>query len=150
MSIWSLSKRLIRAAREQGRSFWADLEAEWREVEPHWQKLKQQLQRHRRQLRRQLAFEIRRWLEEDLGIPWTQWRSALWRDPEIERAYQILNLPYGTEMAIVKQRWLTLLKQHHPDRHMSSPQKQAIATHTSQMLTAAYHQIAKAFDDGRI
>ena len=71
------------------------------------------------------------------------------RDPELEWAYQTLELPYGADLELVKQRWIQLLKLYHPDRYASATSRELeLATRKSQELTAAYHKIQRAYTEG--
>lgn len=148
MGLFDLGKRLWDITREEGQNLWEKVEPEFQDFDPRWDKVKDELRSRGHSFRYQLRAEMRKWLEEELRYQEAQWRSLLGNDPELERAYQVLQLPYGTAQADVKQQWRSLLKETHPDLHMHDPTEHALATQRSQKLTAAYHQIIKAFDEG--
>ncbi len=56
-------------------------------------------------------------------------------------AYRTLGLEYGAPFAEVKTAYKRLLKQHHPDKHGSSPETQKNATETSSRINDAYRII---------
>lgn len=150
MGILDLGRKIYRTARKQGKSLLQDFEHEWEQVAPHWENVKRDMRNRGAQLRNQVSNDVLNWLEKELQVSMRGWRVLLGQDPDLETAYRTLDLPYGTSLQEVKLQWRKLLKQYHPDRHMSTPQQQAIATQKSQNLTAAYHQIAKAFQDHRL
>ncbi|TNE43868.1 MAG: J domain-containing protein [Deltaproteobacteria bacterium] len=150
MNVLRLGRRIYRAARQQSSLLWEEVEREWEHISPHLRNVRDEMRDRGSRLRTQVSNEVLRWLEEELRMSMGQWRILLGQDPELETAYQTLGLPYGTELQEVKEKWRDLLKEHHPDRHMDTPQQQADATHTSQRLTAAYHRIAKAFKEHRL
>lgn len=150
MNVLRLGRRIYRAARQQSSLLWEEVEREWEHIAPHLRNVRDEMRDRGTRLRTQVSNEVLRWLEEELRMSMGQWRILLGQDPELENAYKTLGLPYGTELQEVKEKWRDLLKEHHPDRHMGTPQRQADATHTSQHLTAAYHRIAKAFQEHQL
>lgn len=150
MGLFDLGKRLWDITKDQGTNFWQEVSPELQTLNPQWDKIKADAQQRGDIYRAQLQHVFRRWLEEELQQQQVQWQSLFGHDPELERAYQLLGLPYGTELATVKQQWRNMLKESHPDLHMHDPQAHEVATLRSQNLTAAYHQISKAFDEGRL
>jgi hypothetical protein len=56
-------------------------------------------------------------------------------------AYRTLGLEYGAPFPEVKTAYKRLLKQHHPDKHGSSPESQRNATETSARINDAYRVI---------
>jgi DnaJ-domain-containing protein 1 len=150
MNLLSLGKKLWQTARKQGHFLRENVESELKQMAPYWENIKRELRTRTQQFGYQFSYEVRQWLEKELGIPMSQWQSLLGRDTELERAYHTLKLPYGADLAEVKRQWRELLKACHPDRNMQNPQDEAQATHQSQILTAAYHKITKAFEQKRI
>ncbi len=150
MNIFELGRRILDTAKQQRKSLWEDFEHEWEQVAPHWENVKRGIRTRGTLLRNQVSNEVINWLEQELRVSMKGWRVLLGQDPDLETAYRMLEMPYGSELKAVKQQWRELLKQYHPDRNMSTPQQQAIATQKSQHLTAAYHQIAKAFREHRL
>jgi DnaJ-domain-containing protein 1 len=150
MGLFDLGKRLWDITREQGKILWDEVSPEIGEGNPQWDSIKSELRNRGYDLRRQMQAEMRFWLEEELRRQQIQWQSLLGQDPELEKAYALLGLPYGTEMNTVKQTWRNMLKESHPDLHMQNPEAHTRATQRSQSLTAAYHQISKAFEEGRL
>ncbi len=63
-------------------------------------------------------------------------------------AYATLGLPFGASFAEVKAAYKRLLKEHHPDKHGSSPERQKNATETSARINDAYRIIETWRDTG--
>jgi hypothetical protein len=63
-------------------------------------------------------------------------------------AYKTLGLPFGASFAEVKAAYKRLLKEHHPDKHGSSPENQKNATETSARINDAYSVIETWRDTG--
>lgn len=63
-------------------------------------------------------------------------------------AYKTLNLPFGASFTEVKTAYKRLLKEHHPDKHGSSPESQRRATETSARINDAYRIIETWRDTG--
>ena len=62
---------------------------------------------------------------------------------ELRLAYAALEVPYGADFATVRKSYRILMRKYHPDRNMSSPEKQKAATELAQKLTLAYKLIEK-------
>ncbi|HAA55869.1 MAG TPA: hypothetical protein DCE42_13990 [Myxococcales bacterium] len=150
MSFADLGKRILRSAQEHGKAFLGDLERDLRRDTPDWTQARKDLRSHLGGLRQDLEGELRVWLEEQMRQQGGSWQTLWGPDPEVERSYKLLGLPYGTGIDKVKDRWRDLLKDSHPDRFMSDPKAYDQATRTTQHLTAAYHSIVKANEEGRI
>ncbi len=80
--------------------------------------------------------------EETAGA---QAEGSLPYSDELARCYALLDLPFGVPLAQVTRRWKTYLKQCHPDRYATEPDKVAAATELTQMLTKAYETIKAAW-----
>jgi len=65
-------------------------------------------------------------------------------------AYKTLGLPFGASFTEVKTSYKRLLKEHHPDRHGSSPERQKQATETSARINDAYRIIETWRDTGTL
>lgn len=65
-------------------------------------------------------------------------------------AYKTLGLPFGASFAEVKTAYKRLLKEHHPDRHGSSPEAQRKATETSARINDAMRVIETWRDTGSL
>jgi hypothetical protein len=65
-------------------------------------------------------------------------------------AYKTLGLPFGASFAEVKTAYKRLLKEHHPDKHGSSPESQKNATETSTRINDAYRIIETWRDTGTL
>lgn len=65
-------------------------------------------------------------------------------------AYRTLGLPYGASFAEVKTAYKRLLKEHHPDRHGSSPEAQRKATETAARINDAMRAIETWRDTGSL
>lgn len=148
MSLADLGKRIWHVTQEHGKAILQDVEKNLRKDKPRWERMRGDLKYHSGRLRSELGQEFRHWLEDELKKQGASLHSLWGHDPELERSYQLLGLPYGTGLEQVKQRWRALLKENHPDRYMSDPQAYAQATETTQHLTAAYHHIQKAKEQG--
>jgi len=150
MGLSDLGKEIWRAARKNGKALWEELGDEVRYTSPEWDKIKSTFKKHGRQFSGGLGQAVKDWIEQESQRQGFSIPLLFGRDPKVERSYRLLSLPYGTEMEIVKQRWRDLLKESHPDRHMKDPKAYARATEKTQVLTSAYHSIAKAFEEGRV
>lgn len=64
--------------------------------------------------------------------------------------YKILGLRYGVPFAEVKAAYKRLLKEHHPDRHGDSPERQKRATETAARINDAYQRIETWVTDGKL
>ena len=60
---------------------------------------------------------------------------------EIAKFYEALDLPYGASMDLVTKKWKDMLKQCHPDRYATRPEKIPDATKLTQLLTQAHDKI---------
>jgi len=147
MGLSSLGKLFFETAKQHGKAFWQDLNKDVQKETPSWDKVRSDINHHGHQFKQDFAYEFQRWLEKELR----QNRNlrSLWNDnTEVEAAYRLLGVSYGADMETVKQRWRDLLKETHPDRFMSNPTAYAKATEKTQRLTAAYHCISKAKEEG--
>jgi hypothetical protein len=68
--------------------------------------------------------------------------------PKLAAAYKTLGMPYGASFTEVKTAYKRLLKEHHPDRNGSSPERQKQATETSARINDAYRIIETWRDTG--
>ena len=71
--------------------------------------------------------------------------SPLPRSAELMDAYRVLDLPFGTPLAAVNDRWKTYLKRCHPDRFHNDPKRLADATELTRQLNAAHDRIEVAW-----
>lgn len=69
------------------------------------------------------------------------WRSG--QDPELARYYANLEVPYGADLATVRQAWKKLLRKYHPDLHARDPEKRRLATELTKGLNHAYAELEK-------
>ena len=58
-------------------------------------------------------------------------------DP-LAKYYANLEIPVGSDQAIMKNAWKKQLKKYHPDLHCSDPEKQKIAENLTRQLNEAY------------
>lgn len=70
--------------------------------------------------------------------------------PKLSMAYKVLGLPPNAPFDQVKKTYKHLLKQHHPDRHGSTPDGQKKATETSARINDAYRIIETWHETGAI
>ena len=71
--------------------------------------------------------------------------SPLPHSAELADAYRVLDLPFGTPLAAVSDRWKTYLKRCHPDRFHNDPKRLADATELTRQLNAAHDRIEAAW-----
>lgn len=69
--------------------------------------------------------------------------GGLGRDPEVARAYKMLDLQYGAPIGEVKSAYRKLMRKYHPDLHNQSPKKQKAATELTMKVTQAYNVLEK-------
>jgi len=69
-------------------------------------------------------------------------------DPEQDRKrwYRTLELEPGADLAEVRRAYRRLLKQYHPDRFATDPEKQQAATEVTRRLTEAYNGLTRYLD----
>lgn len=58
---------------------------------------------------------------------------------EVRRAYARLEVPFGSDLEVVRRSYRQLMRRYHPDRHASDPQRERVATEISQKLTVSYN-----------
>jgi DnaJ-domain-containing protein 1 len=150
MSLRDLGKKIFQAAQKHGQILWDEMGKDLDNPDRWWEKVKSEFRVQGNLFLKDLGEEMRAWLIEEGRRQGVSWSNLIGRDPRVEEAYRLLELPYGTPMDDVKHRFRDLLKLHHPDRFMADPNQYKLATRTSQSFTEAYHQIQKAFDEGRI
>ena len=63
------------------------------------------------------------------------------RDPRLAGLYANLEVPYGSDLDLVRQSWRRLVKKYHPDRHGSDPERRRVATELTAELTRAYREL---------
>jgi len=68
----------------------------------------------------------------------TNFNTQNTQDPIEKEYYQALDLPYGASFEEVKAAYKRLIKQYHPDKFQSDPQKQKNAIELTQKLNIAY------------
>lgn len=72
-------------------------------------------------------------------------RAAPAQDPELKKAFDVFDLPYGAPWDEVNTAHKKLLMKFHPDRHYQTPQSQREATQISQMINEAYQKLKKHY-----
>ena len=65
-------------------------------------------------------------------------------DP-LAKYYANLEIPVGSDQAIIKNAWKKQLKKYHPDLHCSDPEKQKIAENLTRQLNEAYRILSSEF-----
>lgn len=70
------------------------------------------------------------------------------RDPELEKHFARLELPYGSGSDEARKAWRNLLKKYHPDKHSDDPDQYRVATELTAELTRSYQEIVRAYDEG--
>lgn len=70
--------------------------------------------------------------------------------PRLVAAYSTLGLSYGATFEQTKAAYKRLLKEHHPDKHGSSPEAQKKATETSARINDAFRLIEAWRDTGTL
>ncbi len=68
------------------------------------------------------------------------------QDPELARYYANLELPYGADIAAVREARRRLLKRYHPDLHSADPEKKRTATQLAQGLNRAHDELLSRLD----
>ena len=63
------------------------------------------------------------------------------RDPRLAGLYANLEVPYGSDLNLVRQSWRRLVKKYHPDRHGSDPERRRVATELTAELTREYREL---------
>lgn len=82
-----------------------------------------------------------------------QYTSSLHKktvDPVLAEYYANLEVPYGSDMELVRASWKRLLKKYHPDMHSNDIEKKRIATILTQKLNEAYRAVEKAKKEGKV
>jgi DnaJ-domain-containing protein 1 len=65
-------------------------------------------------------------------------------DP-LAKYYANLEIPVGSDQAIIKNAWKKQLKKYHPDLHCSDPEKKMIAENLTRQLNEAYRILSSEF-----
>ncbi len=149
MGLSNLGKIFFETAKQHGKAFLKDVIDDIPRQRPSWEKIRSDLNRHSQKFRQDFAYEFQLWLEKEVREN-RNFRTLFQDNNEIKEAYELLGLSYGADLSVVKQRWRDLLKETHPDRFMGDPVAYQKATERTQKLTAAYHCIMKAKEDGLI
>ena len=71
------------------------------------------------------------------------------RAQQIRQYYANLELEPGAPWSEVKHAYRRLMRQYHPDRHHSDPDKELLANQLSQKLRVAYEELKKELKAGR-
>lgn len=64
-------------------------------------------------------------------------------DARLQRCYNRLEIPVGSDLATVRRAWKEMMKQYHPDRYGNAPEKLETATRLCQELTEAYLELSR-------
>ena len=64
-------------------------------------------------------------------------------NPHIAEWYAVLEIPVGSDLETAQKAWKKLLRQYHPDKHASDPEKAKVAHGVSQQLNQAYDGLKK-------
>ena len=67
-------------------------------------------------------------------------------DPELAGLYSNLEVPYGSNLATVRNARKRLLRKYHPDLHSKDPEKRKIADELTRRLNVAYEQLQKRLE----
>jgi len=83
--------------------------------------------------------------EEESGSTGTTSRTSSHRPPDarLQRCYNRLEIPVGSDLATVRHAWKQMMMMYHPDRHGKDPEKLATATRLCQELTEAYLELSR-------
>ena len=65
-------------------------------------------------------------------------------DP-LAKYYANLEIPVGSDQAIIKNAWKKQLKKYHPDLHCSDPEKKMTAENLTRQLNEAYRILSSEF-----
>ncbi|HOY67148.1 MAG TPA: J domain-containing protein [Candidatus Ozemobacteraceae bacterium] len=84
------------------------------------------------------------WPDEETG-PGGPAPAGARREPDarLQRCYNRLEIPIGSDLATVRKAWKEMMKRYHPDRHGNDPEKLATATRLCQELTEAYLELSR-------
>ncbi|MDX9898021.1 MAG: DnaJ domain-containing protein [Spirochaetia bacterium] len=77
-------------------------------------------------------------------------RPASGPPAKLLKAYKTLGLAYGSPFEQAKANYKRLLKEHHPDKHGSTPEAQKRATETSARINDAFRIIETWHDTGTL
>lgn len=66
---------------------------------------------------------------------------ATGQDPELARYYANLEVPYGSDLDTIEKAWKRLMRQYHPDRHATDPERQRIANELTGQLNHAFGEL---------
>ncbi len=64
-------------------------------------------------------------------------------DRELAGYYANLEVPYGSDLATVKEAWKRLMRKYHPDLHSSDSARLTTATELVKKLNHAYEELAR-------
>ena len=66
-------------------------------------------------------------------------------DSQLAGYYANLEIPFGSDLEIVRRAWKRQLKKYHPDLHAKNQEKRQLANELTAELTRAYREIERAF-----
>lgn len=64
-------------------------------------------------------------------------------DARLQRCYNRLEIPAGSDLAAVRRAWKEMMMRYHPDRYGNEPEKIETATRLCQELTEAYLELSR-------
>lgn len=64
-------------------------------------------------------------------------------DQQLAGYYANLEIPYGSDLEVVRRAWKRQLKKYHPDLHANNPEKRQMANELTAGLTKAYEEIER-------
>jgi DnaJ-domain-containing protein 1 len=59
----------------------------------------------------------------------------------LRQYYANLEVPYDSDLEVVKKSYRNLMRRYHPDRHSADPEREKLSTALSQELTRAYDAV---------
>ena len=62
-------------------------------------------------------------------------------DSRMAGYYANLEVPYGSDMGVVRAAWKRQMKKYHPDMHANDAEKRRIANELAAQLTTAYREL---------
>ncbi len=62
---------------------------------------------------------------------------------EMARLYAVLEVPVGADLQTIKSSFRRLMRAHHPDLHITDPERNRLATEQVQRLTQAYSELVR-------
>lgn len=71
------------------------------------------------------------------------------RDEDLRQDYANLEVPFGSDIEVVKRAYKTMIMRYHPDKHAGDPEKLRVATEITKKVNESFERIRTRLESGR-